>query len=320
VSVAHSTSDGQTFGLTPGVAGVPLDDRPWISAFGPRTSLLSYLDAIGQLDVLRSDDGGNSYQQISQAIPPLDYKSGFNEIGNIVIDHRNRGGTVPGPNAERGFWAYQSFVAPSKPSGLDFNQAWVATSKDGGFDWADHRIPCSASATSLDHAFPNVSVAPDGTLWAAWSNDRNVYTAVSRNHARTWTCSGRVSTNTEQAIFPWIVATSRGVDLVYYASPTGPNGGRRQHFYVYFAQNLSSTAAGWRRPEQLIAVHIGAVCEQGATCESNRQLFDDFGIDTDRHGWAHIAYSHDSPFLGDQGSYTGYAVQTGGVRVGAPNN
>jgi hypothetical protein len=69
-----------------------------------------------------------------------------------------------------------------------------------------------------------------------------------------------------------------------------------------------------------MAVHSGAVCEGGAGCTSGRNLFDDFGVDTDSSGWAHIAFSQDSPSLGGSGTSTGYAVQTGGTPVGAPNN
>ena len=46
---------------------------------------------------------------------------------------------------------------------------------------------------------------------------------------------------------------------------------------------------------------------------------DDFGVDTDQSGWAHIAYSHDAPDLGGSGAYTGYAVQTAGTVVARPN-
>jgi hypothetical protein len=129
----------------------------------------------------------------------------------------------------------------------------------------------------------------------------------------TWTCSGPISTNTSQAIFPWLAATSAGVDLVYYGAPTTTN----QTWSVYFAQNI---AGSWGTPQQLMAVHQGSVCESGATCTSGRQLFDDFGVDTDGSGWAHIAFSQDSPRLGGSGTSTGYAVQTGGAAVGAPNN
>jgi hypothetical protein len=109
------------------------------------------------------------------------------------------------------------------------------------------------------------------------------------------------------------VATSSGVDLVYYGSPTTTN----QTWYVYFAQNLSGS---WGAPQQLMAVHQGSVCESGATCTTGRQLFDDFGVDTDASGWAHIAFSQDSPTLGGSGTSTGYAVQAGGTQVGSPNN
>jgi hypothetical protein len=66
-------------------------------------------------------------------------------------------------------------------------------------------------------------------------------------------------------------------------------------------------------------VHRGDVCEGGVSCTGGRQLLDDFGVDTDQSGWAHIAYSHDAPDLGGSGSYTGYAVQTGGTPLGFPN-
>jgi hypothetical protein len=290
-----------------------VDDREWIAAFGANTSLLTYHDiATSNIDVLRSDDGGQSYKQISQVIPATDYKSGANELGNLVIDHDNL------PDSTGDFYAYQAFVAPSSSSGSNYNEAFLGVSSDGGKTWSDNPIACStaSSTTDLDHNFPNVSVAPNGDIWYAWSDDHNIYTAESTDHGSTWTCSPAVSTNSAQAIFPWLVATSGGVDLVYYAAPTSTN----QTWYVYFAQNTASSPSSWGPPIQLMSVHQGSVCESGANCTSGRQLFDDFGIDTDSSGWAHIAYSHDSPDLGGSGTYTGYAVQTAGNQVGAPNN
>jgi hypothetical protein len=125
-----------------------------------------------------------------------------------------------------------------------------------------------------------------------------------------------VSTGSAQAVFPWLAATSAGVDLVYYGAPTATS----QTWYVHFVQNTTSTATGWGAPQRLMPVHKGSVCEAGATCTTGRQLFDDFGVDTDSHGWAHIVFSHDSPALGGAGTYTGYAVQTAGTAVGQPNN
>jgi hypothetical protein len=312
VNVATSTDNGKTWTQTPVQAGLPVDDREWIAAYGPDTSLLTYHDiGTDNIDVLRSDDGGQAYTQIAQVIPATDYKAGNNELGNLVIDHNSGTGTASSP-----FYAYQSFVAPSTSSGSAYNEAFLGVSADGGKTWTDRPIPCSTGwGGSLDHNFPNVSVAPNGTLWYAVSNDTSIFTATSADHGATWTCSASVSTTTGQAIFPWLAATGAGVDLVYYGAPTKAN----QTWSVYFAQNTAGTPSGWGSPQQLMPVHTGPVCEGGVSCTSGRQLLDDFGIDTDQSGWAHIAYSHDSPDLGGAGSYTGYAVQTGGTPIGAPN-
>ena len=337
VSVATSQDNGTTFTNSPVQAGLPLDDREWIAAYGAATSLLSFHDVVtGDIDVLRSDSSGSSYTETSQAIPETDYKAANNEIGKLAIDRDTTTGATAGPQGQAGFWAYQPFVSPSQaPSnplaGANDNEAFVAVSHDGGFTWSDEPVPCSMTATSaangLNHQFPIVSVAPNGTVWMAWSDDRNVYTASSPAPAlngghTSWTCSGPVSTTTSsgQAVMPWIVATSNGVDLVYYGAPTLTNTSTsQQQWSVYFAQDPTSTATGWTAPVQVTTVHLGAVCESGATCSSGRQLLDDFGVDTDAAGWAHIAYSHDAPDLGGSGTFTGYAVQTSGTQVGAPN-
>ena len=313
VNVATSTDNGTTFSQTPVQGGLPGDDREWIAAFGAETSLLTFHEiATNNIDVLRSDDGGLFYTHIATAIPVGNYKEENNELGNLVIDHRNL------PDQSGDFYAYQAFVAPSKQGGTHNNEAFLAVSSDGGHSWSDQPIPCSvASATTdLDHNFPNVSVDPAGNLWYAWSDNHSVKTAESTNHGKTWTCSGAVSSGSAQAIFPWLAATSKGVDLVYYGAPTRKN----QIFYVDFVQNLSGKPSGWSAPQRLMAVHKGSVCEEGISCENGRQLFDDFGVDTDASGFAHIAYSHDSPNLGGSETYTGYAVQTAGTPVGEPNN
>jgi hypothetical protein len=105
------------------------------------------------------------------------------------------------------------------------------------------------------------------------------------------------------------------VDLVYYGTDdTGPDA----VWSVHFAQNLDGSATKFTDTE-LMPVHKGPVCEGGVSCTGNRQLLDDFGVDTDQSGWAHIAFSHDAADLGGSGDYTGYAVQQSGTPVGVPN-
>lgn len=313
VNVATSQDDGTTFTQVPVVAGLPVDDREWIAAFGASTALLSYHDiATNDIDVLRSDNAGQTFVEESQAIPLTDYRAMNNEHGNLVIDHRN----LP---AGGGFWAYQSYVAPSSSSGSHLNEAFVAASNDGGATWTQRAIPCSTanSSTDLDHNFPNVSVDPEGNLWYAWSDDKNVRVAESTNHGASWSCSGPIGSS-KQSIFPWLSAGRDGEDLVFYGTsdPAGPN----QLWSAYFAQNLSKKATGWGGATAITSVHKGTVCEGGVSCTTGRQLFDDFGVDVDSNGWAHVAYSHDSPALGGSGTYTGAAVQTAGSVIGPPNN
>ncbi len=314
INVAVSNDNGATFTQTPVQGSVPVDDREWVAAYGANTSLLSYHDiATSNIDVLRSDNGGAAYTQLSRVIPDTDYKASNNELGNLVIDHNN-------PTAD-GFWAYQSFVAPSNApaataTSSSYNEAFLGVSQDGGKTWADKPIPCSTKfgKNGLGHNFPNVSVAPNGTLFYTVSNDKSIYVASSTNHGDSWTCSGAIS-STSQAIFPWIVSTDAGQDLVYYGAV---GTGATQRWYVYFAQNHTQSLSGWTT-KQLMPVHQGPVCEGGVSCTGGRQLLDDFAVDTDQSGWAHIAYSHDAPNLGGSGTYTGYAVQQAGTPVGAPN-
>lgn len=305
VSVAHSTDDGSTFSNVPVQAGIPADDRPWIAAYDSASSLLTFADqTTGDINVLRSTNGGQTYTQVSQAIPLLtDYRSGSNQLGNLAIDHTS--GIV-----------YQSYVAPSTSAGQHPNEYFVAMSSDHGASWTQNAIPCSTASagTGLDHSFPNITVdQSSGRVWAAWSDDTSVYTASSDDRGATWACSGAVSTTTVRGIFPWIAARNGGADLVFYGTPARTN----PTWYVEFAQNPSGQVHGWQAPQQLMPVHTGDVCEQGANCTSQRQLFEDFGVDIDAGGYAHIAYSHDAPDLGGAGSYTGYAVQVAGERVGA---
>src|SRR5206468_1988597 len=113
-----------------------------------------------------------------------------NELGNIVIDHVNTAGTTTSAldiSGVGGFWAYQSYVGPTSASDANFDEMFVAVSNNGGYTWTDRPIPCShESGKDLDHNFPNISVAPNGTVWAAWSDDTSVFTASSSDHGVTW--------------------------------------------------------------------------------------------------------------------------------------
>jgi hypothetical protein len=339
IAVAHSDDNGVSWMNVPVQGGVPGDDRPWIAAFGQSTSLLTFHDLASQnIDVLRSDDGGLTYTQISQAISPTSTAAQngaifANQHGNIAIDRVNTGGTVA-HGLLPGFWAYQSFVSFSaSPNATQFNEAYLAVSNDGGFTWTDREVPCSIAAddVGLNNQFPNVSVDPAGRVWMTWSAGQTatdpltgaptnvtagkVFAAVSSDHGATWSCSGALTGKGTTAVMPWLAAGSSGADVVYYATSNSPNTSKA----TWSAKFQQNTGGKWGSPSTVTTVHTGPVCEGGFACNGDRQLFDDFGVATDGSGWAHIAYSHDAPRLGGSGSFTGSAVQTAGTTVGAQN-
>src|SRR5947209_7335621 len=218
-------------------------------------------------------------------------------------------------------------VATSEDNGKTFSQVPVVGGLPGDDrEWIAASGPATALLTYHDVSTNNIDVLrsddggssfvqasraiPDSDYKAGANELGNIVI----DHNNTTNCSGTVS-STSQAIFPWLVATSAGEDLVYYGA-TGS--GSSQLWSVYFAQNLTQSVTGWST-QKVVDVHQGQVCDGGISCSGGRQLFDDFGVDTDQSGWAHIAYSHDSPDLGGDLTYTGYAVQTGGTPGGAPN-
>ena len=147
VNVATSLDNGSTFTQTPVQAGLPLDDREWIAAYGASTSLLTYHDiASSEIDVLRSDNSGALYHQISQAIAPTSIAATNNELGNLVIDHHNLPKTG-------GFFAYQSFVAPSSSSGT----------------WVFSALPSSSTTPCAHGKIASVGCGANSQIaWPLW--------------------------------------------------------------------------------------------------------------------------------------------------------
>ncbi len=296
--VAHSSDSGGTFvnSKLPGRVGA--GGRPWIAAHGVATSMVSFGDQVsGTITVLRSDDEGATYAPVGPVLPVADRRTGNLRLGNLVIDHRDSPGAATGE-----FWAYQSFLATTNGRDRTINQPSLAASKDGGRKWSLHTIGCGNSKRSLASQTPSVSVAPDGSLWYAWSDGVSVYTALSRDHGATWKCSGSLTPGLVAATDPSVVATSSGVDLSFYGAAS------RDEWSLYFAQNLTAKIGDWLGAEELISVHHGTPDALVAP-----------SLDVDQLGWLHMGYALDGT---DQDTATlevCYAVQTGGTQVGFPN-
>lgn len=302
VAVSTSADGGNTWSLNPAVATIPVDDRPWIAAFGSSQVCISYHGLLGAgITVQCSNDSGTTFPQVSSALD-LDHLwlAGNTQIGNMAIDPNN--GTI-----------YQTFVGLGSQAEAScliacnaaFHAVWVAVSTDNGLSFTDYPVYINHDASiSYGHQFPSVAVDGGGNAYVVFSDDHNVYYSFSTDNGKGWSAPVQVnSAPSETAIEPWITAGSGGkIDIVWYGT-SYYDGTSTPDIYpqsaswnVYFAQNLQATSAGssFNQTVATPIVHYGGVCEQGVTCSGNRDLFDDFGVAASPlTGMASIVYSDD---------------------------
>ncbi|MDX6472293.1 MAG: hypothetical protein QOK22_1109 [Gaiellaceae bacterium] len=309
IDVSTSTDNGKTYTLNP-VTSLPIDDRPWTAATGASKVCVSYLTAPGillpqaGLHVQCSLDAGKTFPQIANAYDtsPVGLgASNSSRTGNLAFDPSN-------PSYLYQIFAYAPVADASDPNAL-LHAVGIAVSADGGLTWHDYNIYVNPNADTrhYDNQFPNVTVDKAGNVYAFYSDDRNTYYSYSTDHGQTWHGPIQVNPSGETAIFPWATAGDAGkVDVVYYktpwvsadqANPTPAESAPPSAAWtVGFAQNLTAVTSGSKFSETTASptVHFGSVCQGGAACTGNRDLYDDFGVAASpTTGLASIIYSDD---------------------------
>jgi len=323
VTVSVSQDGGMTWQSNVLSATIPVDDRPWIAAYGSNIYYLSYHNIATGFQIIINEgtviNGMPVTVQTYQAINPAQTNIYLgtiadNELGNIAVDQKN--GIV-----------YQIFAGcPPSATAIvtcsNFNTLYIAVGVPVGINIAgqpilnftDYIIYQSPNATvSLANNFPVVAVDNAGNVYAVWSDDQNVYLSYSRDFGRTWSVPQQVnSPPAVTAIYPWIAVGNPGqVDIVYYGTPAsanfqtctpgtpGPYDCQNEPWYVFFAQNLNVFKGGkWTQIQVTSVVHYGGICQGGISCMSNgndnRDLYDDFGVTiSPTTGLASIAYTDD---------------------------
>jgi len=221
--------------------------------------------------------------------------------GNLAFDPSN-------PNYLYQIFAYATVADASDPNAL-LHAVGIAVSSDGGLSWQDHNIYVNPNADTrhYDNQFPNVTVDKAGNVYAFYSDDRNTYYSYSADHGQSWQGPIQVNRPGETAIFPWATAGDAGkVDVVYYKTPWLPTDPANPTpaetapptaaWTVGFAQNLTAVtpASTFNETTAGPTVHRGSVCQGGAACTGNRDLYDDFGVAASpTTGLASIIYSDD---------------------------
>jgi hypothetical protein len=308
IFVSTSADGGKTWSLPNFVSALPIDDREWIAADGASKVCLSYHDvaATNHVFVNCSNDAGQTFTQIGDAFDAThQYFGGFNNKGgNIAIDSRNHviydiiGSVSANPIQAT------SDIACDVTSDC-FHALWVAVSLNGGKAFTDHLIyENPVPTTTYDHQFPSIAVDRSGIVYAAFTDNTNTYYSFSTDFGNTWSKPQQVNSGAAKtAIFPWITAGNGAIDIVYYGSSYVQAGVVPDNFppdaswYVYFAQNLQAdtTTGSFTQVQAFTSlIHLGPVCESGATCSGNRDLLDDFGVAASpTTGLAAIIYTDD---------------------------
>ena len=306
ISVATSSDHGKTWSLNPAAATMSgADDREWIAADGASKVCISYHDGEQNIDVNCSTDAGTTFTQLASAIDTNHlYQAGNNEIGNLAID----------PKTHDIYQTYSAITNANEVScapqlGVSagtcgYHGVYMAVSTDGGQSFTDYPVYVNKKATvDYGHQFVNVSVDKAGNVYSVYTDNHHVYYSYSTTHGKTWHGPYLITTTSGTQIFPWASAGDAGkLDVVYYQTPYYKKGTIPDNYpntalwTVGFAQNFNALKGGsaWSRYTASPVVHRGAVCESGAGCTGNRDLYDDFGVAASPiTGLASIVYSDD---------------------------
>ncbi len=282
ITGSNSTNRADTFSTpNPATAGVPFDDRMWLDAVDDSNHVyMEYHDfgTTSQIFVQRSSDGGH---------------------GNL----------------------YQIFVGPDNPtdnlnnSSAYFNAAYVGVATGVSLtsptlSFTDYKIfSCGAGSTcpsgaGLGNLFPALAVDNFGYVYAAWSDNTNIYYSFSNNHGTRWSPAIKVTQNTSQGgkvnVFPWVAADANGhVAVAWYGADVAGNSNTvpasSTHWNVFVAESVNGHAIS-----PVFAVsqatdhsnHTGQISTGGLLGSSDRSLADFFqiAIDPTNH-LVNIAYA-----------------------------
>jgi hypothetical protein len=343
VDVSTSADNGTSWALNPATA-LPIDDRPWIAATGSAKVCISYLTAPGillpnvGLHVECSYDAGATFTQVADAYDTsavgLAASQGGSRTGNLVFDPSN-------PGYMYTVFAYENVEDAANVNAFLHNVG-IAVSSDGGQTWHDYAVHVNPDvAAKYDNQFVNVAVDKAGVVYVAYSDNHGLFYQYSTTHGQTFSAPVQVSQGTDTAVMPWLSAGDAGkINLVYYQataySGNPETAGASVPWKVVMAQSLAAASPlpSFSYTTVNAVVHHGGVCEGGALCTGNRDLFDDFGVKASpTTGFASVVYSDDqfqndanhkpNPVNGctsannDTGTcdHTNMATQTGGTGI-----
>lgn len=339
VTATHSIDRGDNFAaINPVAALIPGDDRQWMNAILPSTVYLTYHDvATFNIEVQLSTNGGEAYTLASEAIDPQTYPiagsvtptASANVAGQIKVDHNANSCPSKGN-------LYDIFVAPDSVtenlSGGPLRSGYVAVSTDVNlglpvFTFTDHKIFTSPTSSpgatnGTNQVFPALAVDNFGFVYAAWSDNTNVFFSASGDQGTTWTAPIPVNSGAtvgKANVFPWVAADAYGhVVVVWLGADLSGNSNDKSvmenacsdgtnrcwaQWNVYAAETVNGNASTLMPPSGPVVftqytasdhvIHYGTVSTGGLGGGANRNLADFFQVALDPQHRANISFADD---------------------------
>jgi len=298
ISTQKSTDKGVTFtqnNLGNASGGVPADDRQWEEFHGNNVVYLFYRTlAPAVTQIQRSTDGGLTFgpAQTAGTIGQAGYIDVHQATGTVYISGSTGQvchSTVTLPTGEAA--VYQCVQAATDPNGVAHLFFVVKVADDG---------------------------TPNGTVYACYSNDHDIFLVHSTDKGVTWSQPVRVSNGaeTKTSVFPWIETgpTPGSVGIAWFGSTSATNDDNA-NWEVFFAQSFNATADVPTFRQVKVSdhfIHGSNISEGGLTGSANRNLLDYFQISFDPTGAAVIGYTDDH---NDFDGHTYVARQISGPKI-----
>jgi len=186
----------------------------------------------------------------------------------------------------------------------------VAVSTDSGLTWTVRTVPGSASGETD----PHLDLGPDNKIYFAFDAG-STWVATSTDRGQTWSAPVNLGAafGITGSAFPEVVAGDEGRAAVAFLGTkgTGPVHGTDTTLPIEWHLYVATTYDGGQTWTTVDAtpddpVQRGAVCTQGTTCSSGRNLLDFNDIAIDDEGRVLVAYAD-----GCVGSCAGGGPQSG---------
>ena len=276
ISTGNTSNTGQTFTRNPAgnsTGGVSVDDRQWISFATDNGVYMIYRTFEGAVSQIQhSTDGGVTYGVARTA-------GLIGQVGAITTDQND--GTV-----------YISGSTGRVAVGLKDPTA--------GEPITYTSYQACSDANGVAHLFFVIKCASDGTVYGAYSNDKDIFLIYSKDHGQSWSPPMRVNNGpqTLTSVLPALAVSPRNPDTVgvgWYGT-TDTQNDDNANWNVFYAEVKHATSnCPFIRQVQASdhIIHGSNISEQGFGGNANRNLLDYFQVSFDPVGAAVIGYTDD---------------------------